>query len=121
MVYARSAADDKAPIVAILAAVDAIGAAGLTMRSNIKFAFEGEEEAGSSNLEKILAANKDLFSGSFDENLSFRTSGTASSSWLPCWRCDDRLELVNALEQRPCKSLRLVLSRAADKQSPDHR
>ena len=61
--YARSAADDKAPIVAILAAVDAIRAAGLTMRSNIKFAFEGEEEAGSPNLEKILAANKDLFSG----------------------------------------------------------
>ena len=61
--YARSAADDKAPIVAILAAVDALRAAGLTMRSNIKFAFEGEEEAGSTNLEKILAANKDLFSG----------------------------------------------------------
>src|SRR6185295_8077610 len=61
--YARSAADDKAPIVAILAAVDAIRAAGLTMRSNIKFAFEGEEEAGSPNLEKILAANKDLFAG----------------------------------------------------------
>ena len=32
-------------------------------RSNIKFAFEGEEEAGSANLEKILAANKDLFAG----------------------------------------------------------
>ncbi len=61
--YARSAADDKAPIVAILTAVDAIRAAGLTMRSNVKFAFEGEEEAGSANLEKILAANKDLFSG----------------------------------------------------------
>ena len=61
--YARSAADDKAPIVAILAAIDAIRAAGLTMRSNIKFAFEGEEEAGSTNLETILAANKELFSG----------------------------------------------------------
>jgi acetylornithine deacetylase/succinyl-diaminopimelate desuccinylase-like protein len=33
------------------------------MRANIKFAFEGEEEAGSANLEKILAANKDLFAG----------------------------------------------------------
>lgn len=61
--YARSAADDKAPIVAILAAVDAIRAARLTLRSNIKFAFEGEEEAGSPNLEKVLAANKELFSG----------------------------------------------------------
>jgi len=61
--YARGAADDKAPIVAMLAAVDAIRAAGLKTRSNIKFAFEGEEEAGSPNLEKTLAENKDLFAG----------------------------------------------------------
>ena len=61
--YARSAGDDKAPIIALMAAVDAIHAAGLKMKSNIKFAFEGEEEAGSPNLEKILAANKELFSG----------------------------------------------------------
>ncbi len=61
--YARSAADDKAPIVALMAAVDAIRAAGLKHRSNIKFVFEGEEEAGSANLEKMLAANKDLVAG----------------------------------------------------------
>jgi acetylornithine deacetylase/succinyl-diaminopimelate desuccinylase-like protein len=61
--YARSAGDDKAPIIALMAALDAIRAAGLKLKSNIKFAFEGEEEAGSPNLEKILAANKDLFSG----------------------------------------------------------
>jgi len=53
---------DKAPIIALLAAVDAVRAAGLKTRSNIKFAFEGEEEAGSANLEKILTANKELFS-----------------------------------------------------------
>jgi acetylornithine deacetylase/succinyl-diaminopimelate desuccinylase-like protein len=63
LLYARGAADDKAPIVAMLAAVDAIRDAGLKMKSNIKFAFEGEEEAGSANLEKILAANKELFAG----------------------------------------------------------
>ncbi len=61
--YARGSADDKAPIIAMLAAVDAIRAAGLKTKSNIKFAFEGEEEAGSPNLEKTLAANKALFSG----------------------------------------------------------
>jgi acetylornithine deacetylase/succinyl-diaminopimelate desuccinylase-like protein len=44
-----------------MTAVDAIRAAGLTLKSNVKFAFEGEEEAGSPNLEKTLAANKDLF------------------------------------------------------------
>src|SRR5712664_4194943 len=61
--YARGSADDKAPIVAMLAAVDAIRAAGLKTKSNIKFAFEGEEEAGSTNLDKILGANKELFAG----------------------------------------------------------
>jgi acetylornithine deacetylase/succinyl-diaminopimelate desuccinylase-like protein len=61
--YARGAADDKAPIIAMLVALDAIRAAGLKTRSNIKFAFEGEEEAGSSNLEATLAANKALFAG----------------------------------------------------------
>ena len=33
----------------------------MAFKSNIKFAFEGEEEAGSPNLEKTLAANKELF------------------------------------------------------------
>lgn len=61
-IYARSAGDDKAPIIALMAAVDAIRAEGLKTNSNIKFAFEGEEEAGSANLEKMLAANKELFS-----------------------------------------------------------
>ncbi|OLD71234.1 MAG: peptidase M20, partial [Ignavibacteria bacterium 13_1_40CM_2_61_4] len=61
--YARGAADDKAPIIAMLTAVDAIREMGLKTRSNIKFVFEGEEEAGSPNLGKILAANKELFAG----------------------------------------------------------
>jgi acetylornithine deacetylase/succinyl-diaminopimelate desuccinylase-like protein len=61
-IYARSASDDKANVMALMAALDALKAAGLRTRSNIKIVFEGEEEAGSINLEKILAANKDLFS-----------------------------------------------------------
>jgi acetylornithine deacetylase/succinyl-diaminopimelate desuccinylase-like protein len=61
--YARSSGDDKAPIVAIMAAVDAIRAAGLTLKSNVKFVFEGEEEAGSPHLAKMLSANKTLLAG----------------------------------------------------------
>ena len=61
--YARSAGDDKLPIVAMVTAIDAMRDAGLRAKSNIKFAFEGEEEAGSANLDKILAMNKELFSG----------------------------------------------------------
>jgi len=59
--YARGAADDKAPIVAMLTALDAIRAAGIRMKSNITLAFEGEEEMNSPNLEKTIAANKELF------------------------------------------------------------
>ncbi|PYT11490.1 MAG: peptidase M20, partial [Acidobacteria bacterium] len=62
-IYARSASDDKAPIIALAAAIDAIRAAGLLLKSNARFVFEGEEEAGSTNLEKILAAHREMFSG----------------------------------------------------------
>jgi acetylornithine deacetylase/succinyl-diaminopimelate desuccinylase-like protein len=58
-IYARSAGDDKAPMIAILAALDS----GAKPKSNIKFVFEGEEEAGSPNLGQILEAHKALFSG----------------------------------------------------------
>jgi len=61
--YARAAGDDKAPIEAMMTALDAIRAAGIKTKSNIKFVFEGEEEAGSIHLQQILAAHKDLFSG----------------------------------------------------------
>jgi acetylornithine deacetylase/succinyl-diaminopimelate desuccinylase-like protein len=47
----------------LLVAIEAVRAAGIKTKSNIKFVFEGEEEAGSINLGKILAANKNLFSG----------------------------------------------------------
>lgn len=62
-IYARSAGDDKLGVMQILVALDAIRAAGIKTKSNIKFAFEGEEEASSTNLERILSANKALFSG----------------------------------------------------------
>ncbi len=58
-IYARSTGDDKAPIITILTALDS----GAKPKSNIKFVFEGEEEAGSTNLGRILEANKTLFSG----------------------------------------------------------
>ncbi|MEO8026007.1 MAG: M20/M25/M40 family metallo-hydrolase [Bryobacteraceae bacterium] len=61
--YARSTGDDKAPIIAMLTALDAIKSAGIRTKSNIRFAFEGEEEAGSANLKRILEAHKDLLTG----------------------------------------------------------
>ena len=61
--YGRSASDDKAPIVGLLAALDALRAAGRTPSVNLKFFFEGEEEAGSPHLESLLSANADRLRG----------------------------------------------------------
>jgi acetylornithine deacetylase/succinyl-diaminopimelate desuccinylase-like protein len=58
--YARSASDDKAPVIAILTALDSLKAAGIALRQNVKFVFEGEEEAGSPHLAEIIRANKEL-------------------------------------------------------------
>ncbi|HEV7485039.1 MAG TPA: M20/M25/M40 family metallo-hydrolase [Thermoanaerobaculia bacterium] len=53
--YARSSGDDKAPIIAMAAALDALRAAGRTPNVNLRFVFEGEEEAGSPHLGEYLA------------------------------------------------------------------
>ena len=53
-IYARSASDDKSPIIALLAALDALRAAKIEPSVNLKFVFEGEEEAGSPNLAQYL-------------------------------------------------------------------
>jgi len=58
--YARSASDDKSPIIAVLRALDALRAAGVAPSVNLKFFFEGEEEAGSSNLGLLLRTHAPL-------------------------------------------------------------
>ena len=69
LVYARSASDDKAAIVGLLSAVDALQAAGVPPSVHVKFFFEGEEEAGSPHLARILRDNAALL---------------ASDLWLFC-------------------------------------
>ena len=59
-IYARSASDDKSPIVALLAAFDALKAAGVKPTVNLKIFLEGEEEQGSPHLTEILERNADL-------------------------------------------------------------
>jgi acetylornithine deacetylase/succinyl-diaminopimelate desuccinylase-like protein len=58
--YARSSGDDKAPVIAIATALDALKAARIPMRQNVKFIFEGEEEAGSPHLAQIIGQNREL-------------------------------------------------------------
>ena len=62
-IYARSASDDKAAIFAQLTALDALADAKVPLRSNIRFVWEGEEEAGSPHLEQILEAHRELVHG----------------------------------------------------------
>jgi len=61
--YARSASDSKAPIMAMLAALDEIKAKSLALHQNVKFFFEGEEEAGSTHIAQILMPNKAMLRG----------------------------------------------------------
>jgi len=61
--YARAAADDKSAIFAQLAAVTALQQAHTPIPANIRFVWEGEEEAGSPHLEQILNANRALITG----------------------------------------------------------
>lgn len=59
-IYARSASDDKAGVMAVLTAFAALRSKGIAINTNIKFFFEGEEEDGSPNLDQILKRHKDL-------------------------------------------------------------
>jgi len=58
-IYARSASDDTAPIIGLLAALDALNAAGIGLTSNIKVILDGEEEAGSPNLVPAITRYRD--------------------------------------------------------------
>ena len=58
-IYGRSSSDDKAPIVAILAAIDALASARISRSANLKFFLEGEEEAGSPHLAATFAAHRE--------------------------------------------------------------
>jgi acetylornithine deacetylase/succinyl-diaminopimelate desuccinylase-like protein len=60
MLYARSAGDDKAPLGALLPVLASFQEAGVTPTANFKFFFEGEEEAGSPNLEQYLITHREL-------------------------------------------------------------
>ncbi|HEX4631048.1 MAG TPA: M20/M25/M40 family metallo-hydrolase [Chthoniobacterales bacterium] len=52
--FARSSGDDKVSIIAMLAALDALRDQGVRPAVNLRFFFEGEEEAGSTHLADYL-------------------------------------------------------------------
>jgi acetylornithine deacetylase/succinyl-diaminopimelate desuccinylase-like protein len=62
-IYARGAGDDKAVIFAQLTALSVLQAAEIPLQANIRFVWEGEEEAGSVHLKQILMAHRELIHG----------------------------------------------------------
>src|SRR5215831_10698741 len=55
----RASADDKAGVMTILNAYDALKKSGVPLVNNIKFFFEGEGEIGSPHLDEIFQNNKE--------------------------------------------------------------
>ena len=59
--YARSASDDKAPIVALLTAIDALASLNQRPTSNVKVILDGEEEARSPSLSATMGRYRDKY------------------------------------------------------------
>ena len=59
-VFGRSSADDKAPIMMFLAAIDALKASGAAKGINVKVVLDSEEEKGSPSIGKVMTAHRDL-------------------------------------------------------------
>jgi acetylornithine deacetylase/succinyl-diaminopimelate desuccinylase-like protein len=62
-IYARGASDDKAGVFTIINAYAALNALKIRPNVNIKFFFEGEEEAGSTHLGEIFNRYRELLKG----------------------------------------------------------
>ena len=75
----RSSSDDKAGVMTIINAYDALVKTGVKLNNNIKFFFEGEEEIGSLHLADILDKNKDLLKA----DLWLIADGPVHQSGLP--------------------------------------
>ena len=58
--YARSAGDDKMPIVALAHTLDALAANDIELSVNLKLLLDGEEERGSPTVARIIEANREL-------------------------------------------------------------
>ena len=78
-IYARSSSDDKSPIIALLAALDALRAKNIPLTVNLKVILDGEEEAGSPNLERTLLLHKNVL----DADLLITGDGPVHQSGRP--------------------------------------
>lgn len=84
--YARSAADDKGPIVAFLSALDEARAAGQPVTSTIRVLLEGDEEAGSPVLADVVSREANRIRG----DLVLIVDGPRHPSGLPTFAFGSR-------------------------------
>jgi acetylornithine deacetylase/succinyl-diaminopimelate desuccinylase-like protein len=77
--FARSASDDKAPIMMLLAAIDALRAQGTEPAINIKVLLDSEEEKGSPSLDAVIRENTPLL----ESDVLLVLDGPMHSSNLP--------------------------------------
>jgi len=59
-IFARSASDDKGPIMMFLSAFDALKAAGAEVAINVKVLLDSEEEKGSVNIGRVATEHREL-------------------------------------------------------------
>ena len=59
-IYARSAGDDKMPVIAMIHVLDALRANGIDLSVNLKLLLDGEEERGSPTLGQVIDDNPGL-------------------------------------------------------------
>src|ERR1700704_2093806 len=102
--YARSASDDKAGVMAILTAFDALRAQGIAPTLNIKFIFEGEEEAGSPHLGEIIDLHKDLLAADVWIICDGPVHQSGRKQVVFCVRGDQNVDLTVYGAKRPLHS-----------------
>lgn len=78
-IYGRSASDDKAPIMSLLQAMQALRASGQEPRWNLLVFLDGQEESGSANFRRYLANHGD----EIDADLAIALDGPRHPSTLP--------------------------------------
>jgi acetylornithine deacetylase/succinyl-diaminopimelate desuccinylase-like protein len=100
----RSSSDDKAGVMLILNAYDALVKSRIPLTSNIKFFFEGEEEIGSTHLGEIIEGHQELLGS----DLWIIADGPVHQSGLPMLdfgvRGDVNMEITTYGPKRPLHS-----------------
>ena len=103
-IYARGASDDKAGVMAIINAYATLKQLGIQPSVNIKFFFEGEEEAGSPNLEALLNKYKNILNSNLWIICDGPVHQSSKKQLVMGVRGDTHLELTVFGPKRPLHS-----------------